>query len=66
VGSDPGSTSPTSDSLDVFDYCSRCITHQETEAFIKKLMRDKGLPIPPDITGSTRGLNGCQYLLRRQ
>jgi ankyrin len=39
------------------------LAHPETEAFIKKLMKDKGLPIPPDITGSiclTKGLNGCQ------
>jgi ankyrin repeat protein len=39
------------------------IAHPETAAFIKKLMADKGLPIPPDITGSiclTKGLNGCQ------
>jgi ankyrin repeat protein len=39
------------------------LAHPETEAFIKQLMKDKGLPIPPDITGSiclTKGLNGCQ------
>jgi uncharacterized protein len=39
------------------------LAHPETEAFIKKLMKDRGLPIPPDITGSiclTKGLNGCQ------
>ncbi|MBZ5632563.1 MAG: ankyrin repeat domain-containing protein [Acidobacteriia bacterium] len=39
------------------------LAHPETEAFIKNLMKDKGLPIPPDITGSiclTKGLNGCQ------
>ena len=39
------------------------LAHPETEAFIKKLMKDKGLPIPPDITGSiclTKGPNGCQ------
>jgi ankyrin repeat protein len=39
------------------------LAHPETEAFIKKLMKEKGLPIPPDITGSiclTKGLNGCQ------
>ena len=39
------------------------LAHPETEAFIKKLMKDKGLTIPPDITGSiclTKGLNGCQ------
>jgi ankyrin repeat protein len=39
------------------------LAHPETEAFIKKLMKEKGLTIPPDITGSiclTKGLNGCQ------
>ena len=39
------------------------LAHPDTEAFIKKLMKDKGLAIPPDITGSiclTKGLNGCQ------
>lgn len=39
------------------------LAHPETEAFIKKLMKDKGLTIPPDITGSiclTKGPNGCQ------
>jgi ankyrin repeat protein len=39
------------------------IPHPETAEFIKKLMRDKGLQIPPDITSSiclTKGLNGCQ------
>ena len=39
------------------------LAHPETEAFIKKLMKDRGLTIPPDITGSiclTKGLNGCQ------
>jgi ankyrin repeat protein len=39
------------------------IAHPETTAFIKKLMADKGLPIPPDITSSiclTKGVNGCQ------
>jgi ankyrin repeat protein len=39
------------------------IAHPETEALIKKLMRERGLTIPPDITGSiclTKGLNGCQ------
>jgi ankyrin repeat protein len=38
------------------------IAHPETAAFIKKLMSDRGLPIPPDITNSiclTKGLNGC-------
>jgi len=39
------------------------IAHPETTTFIKKLMADKGLPIPPDITSSiclTKGVNGCQ------
>jgi serine/threonine-protein phosphatase 6 regulatory ankyrin repeat subunit B len=39
------------------------IAHPETTLFIKKLMTDKGLPIPPDITSSiclTKGVNGCQ------
>ena len=39
------------------------IAHPETAAYIKKLMADKGLPIPADITSSiclTKGLNGCQ------
>jgi ankyrin repeat protein len=39
------------------------IAHPETTVFIKKLMADKGLPIPPDITSSiclTKGVNGCQ------
>jgi ankyrin repeat protein len=39
------------------------LAHPETEAFIKKLMKERGLTIPPDITGSiclTKGLNGCQ------
>ncbi len=39
------------------------IAHPETTAFIKNLMKDKGLPIPPDITSSiclTKGVNGCQ------
>jgi ankyrin repeat protein len=39
------------------------IPHPETAALIKKLMADKGLPIPPDITSSiclTKGVNGCQ------
>jgi ankyrin repeat protein len=39
------------------------IAHPETAAFIKKLMTEKGLPIPPDITSSiclTKGVNGCQ------
>jgi len=39
------------------------IAHPETAAFIKKLMAEKGLTIPPDITSSiclTKGLKGCQ------
>jgi ankyrin repeat protein len=39
------------------------IAHPETTAFIKKLMTEKGLPIPADITSSiclTKGVNGCQ------
>jgi hypothetical protein len=39
------------------------LAHPETEALIKQLMREKGLTIPADITGSiclTKGLNGCQ------
>jgi ankyrin repeat protein len=39
------------------------IAHPETAAFIKKLMMDRGLPIPADITSSiclTKGVNGCQ------
>jgi len=39
------------------------IAHPETTAFIKKIMTEKGLPIPPDITSSiclTKGVNGCQ------
>jgi uncharacterized protein len=39
------------------------IPHPETAAYIKKLMTEKGLPIPPDITSSiclTKGLKGCQ------
>ena len=39
------------------------IPHPETAALIKKLMADKGLPIPADITSSiclTKGVNGCQ------
>ncbi len=39
------------------------LAHPETEALIRKLMKEKGLTIPPDITGSiclTKGLNGCQ------
>jgi ankyrin repeat protein len=39
------------------------IAHPDTAAFIKKLMTEKGLPIPADITSSiclTKGVNGCQ------
>src|SRR5579863_916600 len=39
------------------------IAHPETAAYIKKLMAEKGLEIPPDITSSiclTKGLKGCQ------
>ena len=39
------------------------IAHPETAAFMKKLMAEKGLVIPPDITSSiclTKGLKGCQ------
>jgi ankyrin repeat protein len=39
------------------------IAHPETAAFIKKLMAERGLPIPPDITSSiclTKSVNGCQ------
>ena len=39
------------------------IAHPETEALIKRLMKEKGMTIPPDITGSiclTKGVQGCQ------
>ncbi len=39
------------------------IPHPETAAYIKGLMKEKGLTIPPDITSSiclTKGVNGCQ------
>jgi ankyrin repeat protein len=39
------------------------IAHPDTAAYIKKLMQDRGLTIPPDITNSiclTKGLNGCE------
>lgn len=39
------------------------IAHPETEALIRKLMTDRNLPIPADITSSiclTKGANGCQ------
>jgi len=39
------------------------LPHPETEALIRRLMTEKGLPIPADITSSiclTKGVNGCQ------
>jgi len=39
------------------------IPHPETAELIKQLMRDRNIPIPPDITSSiclTKGVNGCQ------
>lgn len=39
------------------------IAHPETEALLRGLMKEKGLPIPADITSSiclTKGANGCQ------
>ncbi len=39
------------------------IAHPETAKLIKKLMDDRGLEIPPDITSSiclTKGVKGCQ------
>ena len=39
------------------------IAHPDTAAYMKKLMAEKGLEIPPDITSSiclTKGLKGCQ------
>jgi len=39
------------------------LPHPETAEFIKSLMKEKGIPIPPDITSSiclTKGINGCQ------
>jgi ankyrin repeat protein len=39
------------------------IAHPDTALLIKKLMAEKGLEIPPDITSSiclTKGLKGCQ------
>jgi len=39
------------------------IPHPETEALIRKMMKDRNLPIPADITSSiclTKGANGCQ------
>jgi len=39
------------------------IPHPETEALIRQLMNERGLPIPANITSSiclTKGVNGCQ------
>ncbi len=39
------------------------IPHPETEALIRRLMKERGLPIPADITSSiclTKGVKGCQ------
>jgi ankyrin repeat protein len=39
------------------------IPHPETEALIRQMMKDRGLPVPADITSSiclTKGVNGCQ------
>ena len=39
------------------------IPHPETEALIRQMMKDRGMPIPADITSSiclTKGVNGCQ------
>ncbi|HEY4360965.1 MAG TPA: ankyrin repeat domain-containing protein [Bryobacteraceae bacterium] len=39
------------------------IAHPETEALLRDLMKQRGLPIPADITSSiclTKGVNGCQ------
>jgi hypothetical protein len=39
------------------------IPHPETEALLRRLMTEKGLPIPADITSSiclTKGTKGCQ------
>lgn len=39
------------------------IPHPDTAELIKKLMKDRGMEIPPDITSSiclTKGTNGCQ------
>jgi uncharacterized protein len=39
------------------------IAHPETAAFIKKLMQERGMEIPKDITSSiclTKGIKGCQ------
>jgi len=39
------------------------IPHPDTEALIRQMMKDRGLPIPADITSSiclTKGVNGCQ------
>jgi ankyrin repeat protein len=39
------------------------LSHPDTEALIKQLMTEKGIPIPPPITSSiclTKGVQGCQ------
>jgi ankyrin repeat protein len=39
------------------------IAHPEVAAYMKNLMKEKGIPIPPDITSSiclTKGLKGCE------
>jgi uncharacterized protein len=39
------------------------IPHPEVAAYMKNLMKEKGIPIPPDITDSiclTKGLKGCE------
>lgn len=39
------------------------IPHPETADLLRKMMTDRGLPIPADITSSiclTKGVNGCQ------
>ena len=39
------------------------LPHPETEALLRQMMKDQGLPIPADITSSiclTKGVNGCQ------
>jgi ankyrin repeat protein len=39
------------------------IPHPETAAFLKKLMLERGLPLPKEITSSiclTKGVNGCE------
>jgi ankyrin repeat protein len=39
------------------------LPHPEVAAYMKNLMKEKGIPIPPDITNSiclTKGLKGCE------